>query len=603
MKSRLEGDLRAAFAQLGSVPPDATTLEKPRHAEHGDFSCPLPMTLAKSLRRPPLSIAQQVADDFTPPPFVARVQVAKPGFINFYFNPEAKTAVIGEILNAADAYGKNAAAAAETLVEFVSANPTGPLHVGHGRACAYGDTLANILDFVGCPTRREYYINNAGRQTVVLAASVWLRYWRAQPNHAESADAADAMPRGAYRGDYLIAIAAADSLRAALADSAPPPPTLRDAMRQAADDDAAADLLIAAATAAVADIQSLARRICDEMMETVIKADMRALNVATDRINFFAESQLQGRAAAAVAALRDGGHLYEQDGALWFASSRFGDDKDRVVRRSNGEFTYFTADIAYHADKYARMDGKNNGDGGRMINVLGADHHGYVPRLRASVAALGHDAARLETRFIQFVSLLEDGKRIKMSTRAGEFITLRELVDRIGADAARYFFISRKNDQHLDFDIKVAQAQNANNPFYYIQYAYARIHSIFRKWGGSARRLRAARAAALADDDGAARLCGQLAAYPDLLADIARQRAPHLLAAFLHDLATALHTYYETTRILPAADNDAAAGSAAAEDDMTLARLAMLQAVATVIGGGMRLLGIRLQTRMDKEAA
>ena len=302
---------------------------------------------------------------------------------------------------------------------------------------------------------------------------------------------------------------------------------------------------------------------------------------------FFHETTLheEGRVEAALAELKKNGALREEDGALWFVASNYGDEKNRVIRRSNGDLTYFAADIAYHADKLARP--RPPGNRYQLLNVLGADHHGYVPRLKAAICALGHPPETLETRIIQLVALIKDGVRIKMSTRAGQFVPLCEVVDDIGADAARYFYVSRKNDGHLDFDLSVAKARNNSNPVYYIQYANARINGVFRNWGGDARQLSAlsaadARAALLHEDAAALMLCDALIDYPDAVERSARERAPHLLAATLHGLAGVLHGWYETTRML---DGDEAE---------TKARLALLAAAQIVLQNGARLLGLSL---------
>ena len=570
-------------------------LERPRDKQHGDLSCPLPLTLAKPLRQKPAAIAQQVHAALNLPDFISAITIAAPGFINFTIAATAKTQVIGEILTAA-AYGIHPKQPHTLLVEFISANPTGPLHVGHGRACAYGDALSNILAAAGATVEREYYVNDAGRQMDILTASVWLRYWRHNQDKTADNSEHDDMPEGTYRGAYLQE--AVTALTPHLQQTTAPTDTLAEALAQAASADATADTLVVAARRASGSADSYAelrRQLGHFMMNEIIKKDIASLNVNVQNINFFSETRLHSENTVektlARLAARDN-HFYEKDGAVWFATTAYGDEKDRVIRRSGGEPTYFAADIAYHNDKLSRR--RAPGHSYTIINVLGADHHGYVPRLSAAVQALGFPAARMETEIIQFVSLLENGQRLKMSTRAGEFITLRQLVATVGSNAARYYYLNRKNDQHLDFDIAAAKAQERNNPIYYLQYAYVRIHQVLEawreNWGGDRAALAGVNCAVLADDSAAVDLCGSLMRYPEQVLAAAAERAPHLLVHYLHQVATELHTFYEQTRILPPAGGRPADGMEA--------RLALLAAAATVLNNGAGLLGLHLPERM-----
>ena len=613
-KTHLTQAIHTALAKINATAaaaahPAAVVVEKPRNSAHGDFACSLPLVLARTLRKPPLAIAKTLVDNLPPLDFVAGIQTAPPGFINFAITAGKKAEVVGEVLAAQDAYGRQPANGKTILLEFVSANPTGPLHIGHGRACVYGDSLANLLEAVGTTVWREYYVNDAGRQTLILAASVWLRYWQQQAGGATDAMEMGMveMPAGAYRGDYIVSVAkqCADILSA----SQPPAADLAAQLHAAKTPDDAADALIAAAAAALkpasadadAGLSPLARRACDIILNDNIKADMETLCVDTQAIRFFSESELYTTQAVARAQqqLQDGGHLYEQDGATWFRTTAFadaGDEKDRVICRSNGEPTYFMADIAYHANKLARLPADGSG---QLINAVGADHHGYVPRLQAAVQALGYAPAVNEMRLIQFVNLLQDGERVKMSTRSGEFVTLRQLVSATSVNAVRYFFSSRKNDQHLDFDLAIATAKHMRNPVFYIHYAYARIHSVLQRWGGDAQTLTAPSTASLVSEESARPLYNLLMDYPDTLAAAAAQRAPHLVANFILELATQLHTYYEATRILPKQDAAGGEGAASSTDATMHARLCLLRAVAIVINNGMRLLGVRLTERLD----
>ena len=595
-KNQLVEMISAAIADIGAqLPENINIIERPRIAAHGDFSCPLALTLAKQLRRKPQEIAEQLLAAITLPPFVAEAQIVAPGFINFKLHADAKVTVVREVLAAQEQYGIIAPQNESVLLEFVSANPTGPLHVGHGRACAYGDALANILTAAGNEVRCEYYVNNAGRQMDILAASLWLRYWLLQNNDTTP------MPEGAYRGDYLVAVTTASTaLKTLLQQTQPPADTLADSMTACATTDLAADTLVVAARTAAGSADAytqLRQQTGTIMLEEVIKKDMQALTVATDRINFFYETELHdnGQVAAAIDTLQQRQQLYEQDGALWFKSSDYGDEKDRVVCRANGELTYFAADIAYHADKLSRPHPPQNHY--RIINVLGADHHGYVPRLSAAMQALGFNAQDMETEIIQFVALFEGGERLKMSTRAGEFVTLQELVASVGAEAARFYYLSRKNDQHLDFDLTAAKAQERNNPIYYLHYANARIFRIIENWQenfqGDTATLATADIQPLAQDSAAIALCEQLILYPETIARAAAERAPHLLTAYLSELATQLHNYYEQSRILPAADD-----TNAATDSGLAARVALLWATCTVLNNAARLLGLKLPESM-----
>lgn len=587
-KDYLADAVSAAAATLSADgTPTATVLQRPRSEAHGDFSSPLPLTLAKALRQKPMEIAAQLHAALNLPPFISASAVAAPGFINFTIAPQAKVQVVGEVLAAAEAYGRQPPKAETLLLEFVSANPTGPLHVGHGRACAYGDALAKILRAAGVTVQCEYYVNDAGRQMDILAASVWLRHWQK--------DVGTALPAGAYRGDYLLPIAA--QLAPHLAVSSPPPPELLAQASAAENEDAAADALVAAARQALgnaAAYDTLRQHLSNLMLDEVIKKDMAALNVEVGEIRFFSETALHadGKVADAVATLQQRGTLREEDGALWFNAAAYGDEKDRVLRRANGELTYFAADIAYHMNKLARPHAPQHTYA--LLNVLGADHHGYVPRLSAALQALGHSAECLQVEIIQFVALFEDGKRLKMSTRAGEFITLRTLVQEVGAEAARFYYLNRKNDQHLDFDLTAAKAQERKNPIYYLHYANARIFSVLNKWQenwqGEEAALAQADTAALAQDEAAVRLCTEMLTYPEVVAAAAAERAPHLLTVYLHNLAAQVHNFYEQTRILPPAGEALTAPA--------LALLALLRAAAQVLNNGADLLGLRLPKKM-----
>jgi arginyl-tRNA synthetase len=456
-------------------------------------------------------------------------------------------------------------------VEFVSANPTGPLHVGHGRGAAYGASVASILATAGYAVSREYYVNDAGRQMDILAVSTWLRY-------LELGGETVAFPPNAYQGDYVRDMAA--ELRKA--DGAKYHRTWAQASAGAADVTADPerhldDLIANAKQLLDADYERVHRHALDTQLNDC-RDDLAEFGVTFDC--WFSERSLftSGQVDRAVEQLEQRGHIYVQDGAKWFRSSAFGDEKDRVVQRENGQYTYFASDIAYHLEKFERgFD--------RVIDVWGADHHGYVPRVKGALAALGQDASRLDVALVQFAVLYRNGEKVSMSTRSGEFVTLRELRREVGNDAARFFYVMRKSDQHLDFDLDLAKSQSNENPVYYIQYAHARVCSVLTQWGGDESSLHAADPAPLASPHEAAVL-KRLMEYPEVIENAARDLAPHSVAFFLKELAGEFHSYYNAERFLV---EDAA---------LTRARLALALAVRQILRNGLALLGVTAPEKM-----
>lgn len=572
-----------ACAQLSDA--EVAPVEESREKARGDFSCAAAMRLAPVLKRPPPDIAADILRRAAAamPDFVEEARVDG-AYINIKIKTAAKLAIVGEVLARGEDFGRGEDKNETVLLEFVSANPTGPLHIGHGRAAAYGDSLANIMTFAGYEVLREYYVNDAGRQAEILAASVWLRRLLRECGGGEE------IPAGAYRGDYLAEVE--EETRAlSVADIVSPPDlesfleSLLQKMRAATADEAG-DILAAAFAESFApqsERGNFVRAVSGSVL-AMIKKDLESLGVHFADDEFFSEQKMhdQNLPAAAIDKMRARSPdlIYEKDGALWFRATASGDSKDRVLQRADGRRTYFAADVAYHRDKLSR-------NATRLINVLGADHHGYVPRLRAAVAALGHDATKMETVLIQFVALVNRGQRTKMSTRAGEFVRLSDLVDEIGKDAARYFYVSRKNDQHLDFDLALAKEQSRKNPVFYLHYAHARAASVLRGWQGETASLPDADCAALADNPAALELCARLAEFPGMVAQTADNRAVHLTAAFLQELAAAMHHYYEKTRILCDPPDDGMRG-----------RLALLVAAQTVLRNGLNLLGIAAREKM-----
>jgi arginyl-tRNA synthetase len=568
--------LHAALAQ---VLPEAgaaeVVIERPREAAHGDFACNVALQLAKRLKRNPRQLAEAIVAALRAQPQFAQgwidaVEIAGAGFINLRLSARAKQAAVTAALAQGADYGRGHPAKPEKLqVEFVSANPTGPLHVGHGRGAAYGASLASLLEFAGHSVSREFYINDAGRQMDILALSVWLRYLQARGSVVP-------FPEDGYRGDYVRDIAARLA-QAHIARFARDVEALPQA-REGEDPDAALDRLIAAAKELLGDDwQRVHRFALDEMLADQ-RDDLAAFGVEFDR--WFSERSLydSGAVARAVETLAARGHLYEKDGALWFRSTAFGDEKDRVVRRDNGQYTYFASDIAYHADKFAR--GYD-----RAIDIWGADHHGYIPRVKGALAALGLEAERLTVALVQFAVLYRGGEKVAMGKRSGEFVTLRELREEVGNDATRFFYVLRKSDQHLDFDLDLAKSESTDNPVYYVQYAHARVCSVFAQWGGDPARLERASLAPLTHARELA-LMQRIADFPELVRSSAHELAPHSIAFYLRELAGEFHSYYNAERIL-------------VEDEaVQLARLALCAALRQVLANGLSLLGVRSPEKM-----
>jgi arginyl-tRNA synthetase len=577
LKYLIENLVRDALAALPAElrPADAAApaVERTRDATHGDFATNAAMQLAKSARRKPREVAQAIVDALPPSELVAKVEIAGPGFINFFLAPAACHRELLRVAGEGAAYGRSQLGAGQrVIVEFVSANPTGPLHVGHGRHAAFGATLANLLDAAGYKVHREYYVNDAGRQMEILAASVWLRY-------LECFGEQFPFPSNGYRGDYLHPIAdklveqagrtlvrtAADVFR----DLPPDAP--------AGDKDVYIDAVIARAkTLLGADGFRKAFDIALGDILADIRQDLEEFGVRYDE--WFSERSLSDNGAIdrALERLRGNGVVYEKDGAEWFRATDFGDEKDRVVVRENGIKTYFASDIAYHLQKRERGFE-------RLVDVLGADHHGYVARVRAGLVAMGEPGDSLEVRLVQFVTLYRGGEKVQMSTRSGEFITLRELRREVGNDAARFFYVMRSNDQHLDFDMQLATSRSNENPVYYIQYAHARVSSVLRQMREKGlaydeARGRASLARLVEPHEQA--LLASISRYPEVVEMAAVQRAPHALVHYLREVANDFHTYYNAHQFLV--------------DDAELrdARLTLILGLRQVVRNGLGLLGV-----------
>jgi arginyl-tRNA synthetase len=580
LKTLIEPLLRQALASLPDalVPAAARDIdieiERTRDAQHGDFATNIAMRLAKAARQNPRKLAEALVAGLPVNDAVAKVEIAGAGFINFFLEADAYHAELVRLLERGADYGKSTAGAGHSvLVEFVSANPTGPLHVGHGRHAAFGATVANLLEASGFRVTREYYINDAGRQMEILAASTWLRY-------LERCGERFTFPANGYRGEYIVAIA--DRLHAEAGDSLHRPAAavfeeLPLDEPQGGDKDIYIDALIVRARALIGD--AAFRRVQNHAVRGIledIREDLAEFGVTFD--SWYSERSLSDSGAIdrAIAALEAAGHAYLKDGALWFKSTAWGDEKDRVIVRDNGIKTYFASDIAFVLNKRER--GFEH-----LLYIWGADHHGYITRLRAGLIALGGPPEVFEVRLVQFVSLFRNGVKAQMSTRSGEFVTLRDLRNEVGNDAARLFYVMRSNDQHLDFDLELAKARSNDNPVYYIQYAHARVASVKRQMQerGIAQDLgRGLESLGRLTEPQETQLLKRLAEFPEIVQQCAVQRAPHTLVHYLRDLANDFHSYYSAHQFMV--------------DDVALrdARLALAFASQVVIGNGLKLLGV-----------
>jgi arginyl-tRNA synthetase len=587
MKQQISDLLRAALARLveadaldpSSLPEPAREpqVERTKDQAHGDFATNLALVLAKPLGGRPRDLAERLVALLPESQVIERVEIAGPGFINFFVAVDAYRGLVPEILAAGHDYGRSQLGAGRRVqVEFVSANPTGPLHVGHGRGAAYGAVVADLLAALGFEVHREYYVNDAGRQMDILASSVWLRYLELCGEELD-------FPSNGYKGDYVWDIAATlhrehgDDYRADSGEVFAGLPADEVPGADDGDKEAHIDGLIAAAQRILGDNRY---RYCFELALNTILDDIRD-DLAQFGVHYqewYSERSLAERGAVmrAIERLREAGQVYDQAGAQWFRSSAFGDEKDRVLVRENGQTTYFASDIAYHMDKLERgFD--------RVIDIWGADHHGYVPRVKAALSALGDDPSRLDVLLVQFAILYRGGERVQMSTRSGEFVTLRELRKEVGRDAARWFYVMRRCEQHLDFDLDLAKSESSDNPVYYVQYAHARVCSVLRQAADKGMVVDPSPGTInlerLTEPQEVA-LLRAIARYPEALESAALGHEPHQLTGYLRDLANDLHTYYNAHQFLV--------------DDAALrdARIKLILAVRQVLRNGLGLLGV-----------
>jgi len=587
VKEKVEALLASALASLkasGKVPQDLgpkILVTQTKDRSHGDLASNLALQLAKPMGVNPRQAAELLVAALPSDAAIRNVDIAGPGFINFFVDPAAGFAVIDQILAAGAEYGRSQVGAGKRVqVEFVSANPTGPLHVGHGRGAAYGAVVADLLEAVGFDVHREYYVNDAGRQMHILATSVWLRY-------LELCGQRFTFPANGYKSDGYIydiartlhsehgedyAVEVAEVFDGVPADEP-----------DGGDKEVHIDALILRTRELLGDNRY---RYVFELALNSILDDIRddLAEFGANYEEWYSEQSLEDRGLVnlVIERLRELGHVYEREGALWFRSTDFGDDKDRVVQRDNGQTTYFASDIAYHMEKFERGFE-------RVIDVWGADHHGYVPRVKAALTALGYDASRLDVLLVQFAILYRGGERVQMSTRSGSFVTLRELREEVGNDAARFFYVMRKAEQHLDFDLDLAKSQSNDNPMYYIQYAHARVCSVFKQLasrGWVHDQAEAAAHFALLTETHEQNLLKRLTHYPELVERAALAHEPHQLVHFLRDLANDFHTYYNAHAFL------------VDEEGLRNARLSLVAATRQVLANGLGLLGVTAPEEM-----
>ncbi|MCK5121192.1 MAG: arginine--tRNA ligase [Methylococcales bacterium] len=586
MKQKLETLLQQSVVALkseGIIGQDITpqiNIERARDTRHGDFATNLALTLAKAAKTNPRQLAEKVIAALPADSAVSKVEIAGPGFINFFINADTQFQIIKQIHDSGRQFGLSDIGAGKKIqVEFVSANPTGPLHVGHGRGAAYGSAVADLLQAVGFEVSKEYYVNDAGRQMDILATSIWLRY-------LEECGEVLPFPSNGYRGEYIRDIAFTLHKDTGNEYRRPAELVLEDIPAdepQGGDKEKHIDALIDRAKTLLGP--SLYRDLFQAGLNVIlddIKVDLEEFGVSYQE--WFSERALMedGSIKEALKRLDDSGHLYIKDGATWFASSRLGDDKDRVVVRDNGQSTYFASDIAYHMNKLDRGFEQ-------IINIWGSDHHGYIPRVRAAMQALGADESKLKVLLVQFAILYRGAEKLPMSTRSGEFVTLRQLRSEVGKDAARFFYVMRKSDQHMDFDLKLATSKTNENPVFYVQYAHARVCSVLRQLDekGLQRDLHLGMEHLdKLTETHESTLITTLSKYPEILERAALQHEPHQLIQYLRELANNFHAYYNAHQFLI--------------DDVAIrnARLNLICASKQVLANGLSLLNINTPESM-----
>ena len=580
MKDNIKKTLSQILEDLYSqIEPEVKNLkisiQDNKEKEHGDLATNIAMVLAKPLKKNPKEIAEEIKQNFVLDEKIIKIEVAGPGFLNFFLSKDSYGEILEQIQKENKDFGKSGSKQSKVLIEYVSSNPTGPLHVGHGRGAVFGSVLSSLLEEAGFEVDQEYYVNDFGRQMNILATSVWIRYCQLFSSEIK-------MMQQGYQGDYLIPIA--KKLKDEKSDSLfKIDESLIEKLNSEDQDDEFTDQLVESLRVILKEEFQYIREFALSEILHLIKADLEQCGVHHNA--WFSESSLYGndgstdsKVDVSIEELKSRGFIYEEGGAIWFKSSSLGDDKDRVLRRGNGEYTYFASDVAYHLDKYDR--GYD-----RVINVWGSDHHGYLPRVRAAMDACDRDINKLEVIFIQFANLVKAGKKVSMSTRSGDFITLNELMNEVTTEAARFFYINRKADQHLEFDLDLAKEQSKDNPLYYIQYAHARICSVLRKAENEFEDFDSVDLALLGSEK-EIEILKLLRQYPQLIERAAKAGEPHLLCYFLRDLSGVFHSYYNSEKFL------------IEDKELMTSRLFLLKGVKQVIANGLRVLGIKAPEEM-----
>ncbi|ALE02457.1 arginine--tRNA ligase [Candidatus Pseudothioglobus singularis] len=576
MKDQLQDLLKKCIQDLinegliNEMPPKVR-LDHTKDKSHGDYATNIALMLAKQAKTSPLELAKIIVNQLEDASFIKKTEIAGPGFINFFLSDASSTSIVSEIIELGEMYGKSEIGKGQSiLLEYVSANPTGPLHVGHGRGAAYGATVSNLLRNIGFKVDNEYYVNDAGRQMDILTVSIFLRYLSLCGEQIR-------FPDNGYQGQYINDIA--DSIVVESGESFKQSADIvfenicKDGI-EGGDKESHIDELIVRAKDLLGDNFQTIFQVGIESILGGIKDDLADFGVRFEK--WFSEQSLidSGLSESCITRLKDSGHIYKKDGALWFKTTNYGDEKDRVVVRDNGNHTYFASDIAYHLEKLERGYDK-------IINVWGADHHGYIPRVKASIGALGHKPDKLEILLVQFANLYRGGQKVQMSTRSGSFVTLEDLRKEVGNDAARFFYILRKSEQHMDFDLDLAKSKTNENPVFYIQYAHARICSVFRQANekGFESNLEDANLSLLTEEV-EKNILRELSRYKSVIESAAIQYEPHQLAYYLRDLATQFHSYYNAcTFILE-------------DQDLTQARLSLIHAAKQILRNGLSILGV-----------
>jgi arginyl-tRNA synthetase len=576
MKDQLQDLLNKCIQELISKGtlnemPSKIRIDHTKDNSHGDYATNIALMLSKQAKMSPVELAKIIIDQFEQKSFIKKIEIAGPGFINFFMSQETSSSIVNEIIDQAALYGSSEIGhGKKVLLEYVSANPTGPLHVGHGRGAAYGATVSNLLRNAGFIVDNEYYVNDAGRQMDILTVSIYLRYLTIC---GESLRFPDNGYQGQYINDIAQVIYEASGQEFHLKSDLVFENVSKDGS-EGGDKEIHIDQLIERAKSILGDRFKAVFKVGIESILGGIKNDLAEFGVIFEK--WFSEQSLidSGLSEACISKLKDSKNLYEKDGALWFKTTNYGDEKDRVVVRDNGNHTYFASDIAYHLEKLERGYDK-------IINVWGADHHGYIPRVKASIEALGQDPNKLEILLVQFANLYRGGSKVQMSTRSGSFVTLEDLRAEVGNDAARFFYILRKSEQHMDFDLDLAKSKTNENPVYYIQYAHARICSVFRQADEKEIELDVSQTnLTLLTEEIEKDLLRELSRFKSVLESSAIQYEPHQLAYYLRDLSNHFHSYYNACKFI------------VDDKNLTQARLALISATQQILKNGLSILGV-----------